>query len=443
MRRWPRRAASLRVSPRWRVFALSALGAVACSAAAASRHPTASRREAPVAARAPASARAALRGPRTVRILLATARGPVRVSSDGEWQIVAPDGQVVALTGSRESWVLARDGERVSARREDSSPVSRRESTLIVRAMEPDGTLLFNGRRWRGELLVSAAARGLQVVNRVPLDEYVRGVVPLEIGTSASADAAAVEAQAVAARSYAVTHEAGPGRAYDMLATVADQVYGGATAETAVGNRAVDATAGLVLRYGNRVVNAPYHASCGGSTAEPQDVWRTGPEPYLRRVSDGVPGTSRFYCDGAPRYRWTRSMTGDALRQAIARYVGTLSGAAAATGRIRLVSVSDVTPAGRVAALTIETDGRRLVLRGNEIRDALRSPSGELLYSTYFSVDAVAGAEGVQTLTLHGGGNGHGVGMCQSGAIGRARAGQDFRTILQTYYPGTVIGAIE
>jgi stage II sporulation protein D len=107
------------------------------------------------------------------------------------------------------------------------------------------------------------------------------------------------------------------------------------------------------------------------------------------------------------------------------------------------VRVTEVTPAGRVATLEVETDRRTLSLRGNEMRSALRLPGGEILYSTYFSVDAITGRDGVESLTLSGGGNGHGVGMCQAGAIGRARAGQDFRTILRTYYPGTTVGTIE
>ena len=66
-----------------------------------------------------------------------------------------------------------------------------------------------------------------------------------------------------------------------------------------------------------------------------------------------------------------------------------------------------------------------------------------MLFSTYFSVAVEPGRNGVRSLILEGGGNGHGVGMCQSGAIGRARAGQDFRTILRTYYPGTTVGTIQ
>ena len=325
--------------------------------------------------------------------------------------------------------------------REDSRPVTARERTVIARPTDGDGQIGFGAKRYRGELLITATAQGLTVVNRLNMDDYVKGVVPLEIGTSAIADEAAVEAQAVTARSYAVTHLESA-KLFDLRATVADQVYGGAGAETRVGDMAVEATSGLVLLYGGQVVNAPYFSTCGGSTAEPQDVWRTGAEPYLKRVSDQIPGTTRFYCDGAPKFRWTRTYGRDDLRQNIARYVERLPGGGS-VGSIRAVRVTDVTPAGRVATLEVETDRRTLALKGNDIRSALRLPGGEILYSTYFSVDAVSGRDGVENLTLSGGGNGHGVGMCQAGAIGRARAGQDFRTILRTYYPGTSVGTIE
>ena len=190
-------------------------------------------------------------------------------------------------------------------------------------------------------------------------------------------------------------------------------------------------------------MNAPYHANCGGITAAPQDSWRASAEPFLQRVSDQIPGTTRYYCDQAPRFRWTRTIGADELREAVGRYVRTLPGGAGGIGAVTNVAVTAVTPAGRVGTLTVDTDRGRWSLRGNEIRDVLRSPAGELLFSTYFSVDVVQGRSGVRSLILKGGGNGHGVGMCQTGAIGRARAGQDFRTILRTYYPGTTVGTIQ
>jgi stage II sporulation protein D len=410
-----------------------ALIAIACSASAAP-------------ARAPVPSPAKPRGAsaRIVRIALADNQQQVRLTSSGTWQIFAEDGRTpVALTQPGERWLLERDGRAVRAQREDSRPVSAREATVIARPLDRDGTIGFNGKRWRGELVITPSADGLIVINRLPMDDYLKGVVPLEIGTASMTDAAAVEAQAVSARSYAMTHIAGAGRLWDMRATVSDQVYGGASAETSVGNVSVDATSGLVLLYGGHVVNAPYYSTCGGSTAEPQDVWRTSPEPYLKRVSDQIPGTNHYYCEGAPKYRWTRVFGREALRENITRYMATLPGRGGNIASVRAVIVTDVTPAGRVATLTVDTDRGSLVLRGNEMRNALRLPSGEILYSTYFSVDAVNGRDGVETLTLSGGGNGHGVGMCQAGAIGRARAGQDFRTILQTYYPGTSVGTIE
>jgi len=380
---------------------------------------------------------------RTVRILLASKQSSVPLTAAGGWRMLAPDGAtLVAVPNPGERWILEQEGGLVSARREDSRAVPLRESPIVVRPLDPGGTIGFNGRHWRGELLVSVGADGLIVVNRLRMDDYVRGVVPLEIGTTSPGDAAAVEAQAVTARSYAVTR-LGSQRAYDMLATTQDQVYGGADAETQVGNASVEATHGLVLLYGGTVVNAPYHANCGGSTAAPQDSWRAAAEPYLQRVSDQIPGTNRYYCDQAPRFRWTRTFGADELRDAISRYVRALPGGAGGVGAVTNVTVTAVTPAGRVGTLTVDTDRGRWAMRGNEIRAALRSTAGELLYSTYFSVDVVPGRGGVQQLILKGGGNGHGVGMCQSGAIGRARAGQDFRTILRTYYPGTTVGTIQ
>jgi stage II sporulation protein D len=417
-----------------RFVALLGTVAVACSAAAAPVHAPA-----PAKGTTPRSASA-----RIVRIALADNLQQVRLTSSGPWQIFAEDGRTpVALTQPGERWLLERDGRSVRAQREDSRPVTAREATVIARPLDRDGTIGFNGKRWRGELLVTASGDRLIVVNRLPMDDYLKGVVPLEIGTSSMTDAPAVEAQAVSARSYAVTHIGGAGRLWDMRATVSDQVYGGASAETSVGNASVDATSGLVLLYGGHVVNAPYFSTCGGSTAEPQDVWRTSPEPYLKRVSDQIPGTGHYYCEGAPKYRWTRVFGREALRENIAKYMATLPGRSGYVSTVRAVTVTDVTPAGRVSTLTVDTDRGSLALRGNDMRSALRLPSGEILYSTYFSVDAVTGRDGIETLTLSGGGNGHGVGMCQAGAIGRARAGQDFRTILQTYYPGTTVGTIE
>jgi stage II sporulation protein D len=256
-------------------------------------------------------------------------------------------------------------------------------------------------------------------------------------------DSAAVQAQAVTARSYAFIHLTNSrSRFYDVTAGVGDQVYGGVEVETPVASEAVESTRTLVLRYGGRVVNAPYSSTCGGSTAGASEMWRSNDEPYLQPVSDQIPGTSRYYCDIGARFRWTRTLDAPTLNQALAQYLANYTSVPNRTpGIARSIAVSSHTRSGRVGTLLISTDRGNFTLRGNDIRYVLRAPGGEILNSTSFVVESIAGADGsLARVNIRGTGNGHGVGMCQWGAIGRARAGQDFRTILRTYYPGTSVG---
>lgn len=303
----------------------------------------------------------------------------------------------------------------------------------------------WNAKRYRGDLVFHAGDSGIVVVNRLPIESYLRGVVPLEIGTNQVADGAAVEAQAVAARSYAYARLAGGARRYDLLATVSDQVYGGADAERPLSDAAVASTAGLVLTYGGRPVSAPYSSTCGGSTAEAGEVWRSGGEPFLQRVSDRIPGTERYYCDISPRFAWTRRYTRSTLAKSLDRYLERyVAVPAGGRGRVRSVEVESRTESGRVGVLAVTTERGRYLLRGNDIRFVLRTPAGEILNSTYFSVEQEHARDGtLGGLTLRGHGYGHGIGMCQWGAIGRARAGQDYRAILRTYYPGTTVAAVD
>ncbi len=379
-----------------------------------------------------------------LRVALATAARQGTVSGSGAWRFEdAADGSLIARVAAGESWTVSLNEKRVRLVRPDGTPVAERAS-LVVRS---EDLSLWNGRRYRGVLALVATDSGLLVVNRVALEDYLRGVVPLEIGDRARSEMAAVEAQAVAARSFAMARRAASGaRPYDLVATVTDQHYGGADAERPVSSEAVSRTAGLVLRFGGRVVLAPYHSSCGGSTAEPDEVWSEGvAAPYLRRVSDRIPGTDRNWCDVAPAARWTRTFDQSELARLLGRGRGAPPGGVTArAGRVRSVAVAGTTPSGRVGSLAIETEQGRYELRGNDIRFALPSRGGEILPSTYFSLETRSGTDGTLAgITLHGRGNGHGVGMCQWGAIGRARAGLDFRAILQAYYPGTSIDALD
>ena len=378
----------------------------------------------------------------SLRVSLGVVPGASLTATDA-WRLVDRDGRVAAEGKAGDVLSLSSQGgtltltEPAGSRRDLAAP-------LFLAAVKPEATVSVNERRYRGGLSILAADSGVRIVNRVGVEAYLRGVVPRELGVRGPGDRAALEAQAVAARSYVVARLGNTARAYDVTATTTDQVYGGVDAENAVADAAVAATEGLVLTYNGRAVSAPYHSTCGGNTAAPDEIWRSQNEPYLQRVSDRIPGTDRYYCDIAPRFRWERSWRADSLTAVVERYLRSYAQVPPGpVGEVLRVDVDAKTPSGRVAALWIETSRGRYRLRGNDIRYVLRSSSGELLNSTYFSPEVVSSPDGRLTrLTVRGLGYGHGVGMCQWGAIGRARAGQDFRTILRTYFPGTTVARV-
>lgn len=383
---------------------------------------------------------------RVVRIALATSATRVTLSATGAWRLLDSGGaSTLVRAEGGELWTVEQGDGLMRAVGDDGTVTASRPTPFVARAAARGSVLTVNGARYRGEVWILPNDNGgLTVVNRLYLEDYLRGVVPMEIGHRAPSEEAAVAAQAVAARSYAYTHLAGRAQSYDMRSTVADQVYGGANAETPLGNAAVAETRGLVLTYHGVVVNAPYHSTCGGRTAAASEVWRTGDEPYLVSVSDRIPGTDRYYCDIAPRFRWQRTFTRATLRALLDRYLKDYAVVSSrGPGAPRRVTVDSRTPSGRVRALSITTDRGRYTLRMNDIRFVLRSSDGEILNSTAFSVEDERDRHGTLTaVVVRGSGYGHGVGMCQWGAIGRARAGQDFRTILRTYYPGTTVQVV-
>ena len=318
------------------------------------------------------------------------------------------------------------------------------QGSSLIRPTGADSFVTFGGKRYRGEIIVTPTDSGRMVVNRLTMDDYLRGVVPLEIGNRTAAEFAAVQAQAVAARTYAYKHLTNS-RAFDMYSTVQDQVYGGVDAEKPQADSGILTTADVVVLYNRQPITTPYHSTCGGSTAAVTEVWyNQSDEPYLRPVSDRIPGTSNYYCDPSPRFSWTQTYDGVGLRSVMEKYLAAYTNAPkTGLGRITDIREQGRTPSGRVAALLIETETGSYTLRGNDIRFVLRSVSnGATLNSTYFTFTEQKDAGEVSSLSINGRGYGHGIGMCQWGAIGRARAGQNFRTILETYYPGTTIGRI-
>lgn len=387
---------------------------------------------------------------RIARIALGAPRAPA-VSATAAWQLDERGGRAPLVHGDGgEAWRVERNGGLLRIAGDNGDATPWREGPFVARPTDARGFVEFNGHRFRGELWFTATDSGVLVVNRLPVEQYLRGVVPLELGTRNDSDRAALEAQTIAARSYTYIRVPGadgpaPSSGFHMVATVANQVYGGVDVEYPLVNAAVDNTAGLVIRYGGLLVDAPYYSACGGHTASPREVWKdAADEPYLPGVDDIDPRTGKPFCDISPKASWSAEFDQHALADLIARRLRDAGARSPQGAEVTDVRVVERSASGRVGQLAVTTSRGDVMLSGNEIRAVFHDARGAILSSTYFSVDRESRERGhLNGVTLRGTGNGHGVGMCQWGAIGRARAGQDFRTILRHYYPGTVVGFVD
>jgi stage II sporulation protein D len=201
----------------------------------------------------------------------------------------------------------------------------------------------------------------------------------------------------------------------------------------------VSETRGLVLTYDGAPIEAFYYSTCGGRTADGYEVFRGASRPYLRSGTDAGPsGTA--YCSISPRYRWRQEWTGPSLRGVLERYLPRPE-----TGSRNLEPLADIrvtrrSGSGRVDQLAVSGGGAEVRVDGQtNIRQVLRTSSGDMLRSTAFTLSVSGAGRNINHLVAEGSGAGHGVGLCQWGAVGRARTGQRLEQILAAYYPGTLL----
>ncbi len=396
-------------------------------------------------------------GPILVRIGLAEGADRLRLGADGPWEL-AERAFAADATVHRAAFdaVLERRGDQVAATVDGFIHVA---PWLTAAPVDPADVLRWDDRRWRGELHVipTPGGSGLTLINVLELESYLAGVVPREIGPGrARRDLAAVAAQAVAARTYTIGRlDAQRARGFDLFADVRDQAYGGVDWEDPLCTEALARTAGLVLRQGERLIPTYYHSTCGGHTASIDAVWPYAADPVLTarpdRRPDGRPwcAESRY---AAWQTRWAWQELSETLKRTLPDYVAYATAGGRerweralftpaapgarpdAPGALLDLEVAARTASARVAELVITTEAGRYVVRGDRTRWVLRPPDGgsSLLRSSWFELRVDPG----RSVLARGQGWGHGIGLCQMGAIGRARAGQDLEAILTHYYPG-------
>ena len=268
--------------------------------------------------------------PRQVRVLLLRAQDRVRVGSAAPFVVVDARGRTLHLPARS----VVVDRRFVLRHKELRQPIRFRPGAQPLQVS-------FAG--YRGDIVVEARPGGLQVVNQLPLDRYLRGVVPWEVPKGWTTTT--YEAQAVAARSYtlATLH---PRKDFDLFPDQRSQMYGGIAAERPATNLAIGATAGQVLTWRGRVITAFYFSTSGGRTSSVHDEWPKAHQvPYLVSVADPYDYLS-------PRHVWaTRLLTASRIGSVLGlRSVRDAVVVRNSSGRARIVRVLSAAGWRRVPA---------------------------------------------------------------------------------------------
>ncbi len=338
-------------------------------------------------------------------------------------------GSEVALTGLADFQAEV-DGKVIGKYKNgEKLSIKKSGNTLVVNGKKAGAKISFKagntgaafsakGNRYRGNMKAIASGSGVTLVNDVSMEDYLKGVVPCEIVPSWKIDA--IKAQAVAARTYAMFHKNGYRSAgYDMTDDTRSQVYRGVSVETESTNRAVTETAGEVVTYGGKPIDAVFHSSGGGYTENCENVWGTA-VPYLK----GVP--EEKYAE-----QWTKSAPLTSFANVAA--VGKLKNIKLTKLRIGEAHKSkDRGVSGRVKTVTVVGSQGTKTLSGDKIQSAFD------LNSTLFDI-SIKG----KNIIFTGYGYGHGLGLSQWGAQAMAEKhgdGKDYyKQILTHYFTGTKV----
>ncbi|HVO32404.1 MAG TPA: SpoIID/LytB domain-containing protein, partial [Elusimicrobiota bacterium] len=255
----------------------------------------------------------------------------------------------------------------------------------------------------------------LDIIEQVKLDDYLYGVLPREMGSDWPIEA--LKAQAVVSRTYVLANRApDPNHGYDLASDVSAQVYGGIEDEAPSALRAVDDTRGMILVDNQgRPVQAFFHSSCGGQTEMPQYVWNyTDTTAPFSSVKD-------TFCKDDPFAHWAIAVPVKTVQARLRRAGFRIS-------NITAIKAAEKSPSGRVSKFLVTSSRGKARIGANQLRLAI---GPEVMRSTLLTNLRLE----KKLIFFEGRGWGHGVGLCQWGARGRALAGQNYDAILKAYYP--------
>ncbi len=395
-----------------------------------------------------------------VRIGLVRTEGSAGFKCSMDFLVKTKNNQILVGQGiAGQSYTVSKNGSdklMISCAKNDNIVV---DETMVIKPVGAEATItLFEvkfgnndfwsnteDRSYRGGIELSVENGIIKIINVLSLEEYLYGVVPSEMPSNWPLEA--LKAQAVAARSESL---AKLGRhkndGFDLCAEVHCQVYSGVEKEAELSNMAVDSTRGMILEHNSKPVDAVYSSSCGGhtqgnifgkaqnlahftGTADTDNVGNTvfplSPfelESWLKNPPQGI------YCNipeysKSSNFRWVRIYSAQQLSQMVKKV--------SSLGEVRKIIVLKRNPSGHVDKLKIVGSESSLELEKElNIRKTLGN-----LRSSMFKVETRYGQDRLpKEFVFYGGGWGHGVGMCQSGACGMAKAGKSYQEILKHYF---------
>ncbi len=283
----------------------------------------------------------------------------------------------------------------------------------IERFGNAKGEVLLSGLKYSGVIEVWKGESGLYIVNEVPLEDYIKGVVAAEVGSSWNIEA--LKAQAVVSRTYALYQKLNNGKMpYHLTSSVLHQVYKSGNAPDSIG-RAVNETSGEILTYEGKPIVAYYHSTSGGMTEDPTEVFGKS-YPYLKPVETS--------CELSPYFMWEKRIPAPDIERA------------SNTGGIKEITIESYTASNRARTFKIITATGEYSMPAKDLR---RNLGWDKLPSTM--ITNITKTE--EVYIFEGKGYGHGVGMCQWTALDMAKKGMSYREIISKFYPGTTIELYE
>jgi|GEM_PF-3113485 SpoIID/LytB domain protein len=283
----------------------------------------------------------------------------------------------------------------------------------------------YPGADYQGDIRLSPWAHngvnGILIVNELPMETYLRGVLPVEMGADAPMEA--LKAQAITARTYTLTCLKSHDYRFDVTDTTQYQAYGGADADNPRSDMAVESTIGLVLFHDGKLVPADYYADCGGVTAP-----GNGPQDYPPSVVDAPPGSNTDYCTNGKYHQWSLSLSLSDIQRALPERIQNN------VGNLKDISALDHDISGRVLNLLLIGDKGEDIVKAGQFRAMLGE---DRLRSTLFTISPQPDG----SILFNGKGWGHGRGLCQDGAMGMASPpyNMNYRQILLHYFPDSEI----